>query len=230
MKGILFKEALVKAILDGRKNQTRRLAKIPCYDHFGKDIMDWELSEHPYFDNIEGTWKYSIQTDVDDYATHHLKAPYQIGETVYVKEKWKLVGWNWEDGEMVVEYADGIRQLCDMHDPAEDCEWALAKVQSLEDRGIIRWINGGENSEPTGKKWPFYSSLFMPKEAARIFLKIVDVRPERLWDITEEDAKNEGATQLVFDDTYKQAFQRLWESINGNWENKWVWRIKFEKI
>jgi hypothetical protein len=46
-------------------------------------------------------------------------------------------------------------------------------------------------SEPNGAGW-WRSSIHMPREAARIFLRVKDVRVERLWDITEQDAINEG--------------------------------------
>ena len=99
-------------------------------------------------------------------------------------------------------------------------------------------------------------SLFMPKEAARIFLKVTDVRVERLQDISEEDAIAEGVS-IVYDygsfvtyknylfkdkKTYnkqdtrcpKESFQSLWQSINGKkhpWEsNPWVWVYEFERI
>ena len=42
-------------------------------------------------------------------------------------------------------------------------------------------------------------SIHMPKEAARIWLKVTDVRVERLWDITEEQAVREG-TIRIYDD------------------------------
>jgi len=93
-------------------------------------------------------------------------------------------------------------------------------------------------------------SLFMPKSAARIFLKITNIRVERLNDISEEDAIKEGIEELhvaPFVICYKDYFDTkaplhsdpifsfctLWQSINGigSWElNPWVWVIEFERI
>jgi hypothetical protein len=92
-------------------------------------------------------------------------------------------------------------------------------------------------------------SIFMPKEAARIFLRIMDIRVERLQDISEEDAIAEGieiVNEKVPVKAYKDylgqynyysnpinSFKSLWESINGekSWEqNPYVWVIHFEKI
>lgn len=96
-----------------------------------------------------------------------------------------------------------------------------------------------EYKQATGWK----PSIFMPKEAARIFLKIKSVRVERLKEITEEDAKKEGVTKCLwftpygksddddsivcfppipekrFEDfgelSYKANFFNLWDSLNG---------------
>lgn len=88
-------------------------------------------------------------------------------------------------------------------------------------------------------------SIFMPKKAARIFLRVTDVRVERLQDITGKDAESEGAfeihNQLIREDikTYdsigKAAFKELWDSINGKklgytWcDNPFCWVYSFER-
>lgn len=96
-------------------------------------------------------------------------------------------------------------------------------------------------------------SLFMPKEAARIFLKVTNVRCERLQDISEEDAIAEGIERYGPFGEFKgdphpsggmmrfrayskaaRAFQDLWDSINAKkhpWKsNPWVWVYDFERI
>lgn len=78
-------------------------------------------------------------------------------------------------------------------------------------------------------------SIHMPKEAARIFLKVTDVRVERLQDITDEGAKAEGVNFGVGWEEKMQSsaidrFKTLWNSIYQNWnENPYVWVFDFER-
>lgn len=101
-------------------------------------------------------------------------------------------------------------------------------------------------------KWK--PSIHMPKEAARIWLKVMDVRVERLQDITPKDAENEGVGNLFYEDIgyseknygtevdpeygiAKEQFAWLWESTikksdidrYGWLANPWVWVIEFER-
>lgn len=95
-------------------------------------------------------------------------------------------------------------------------------------------------------KW--MPSIHMPKEAARIFLQVTDVRVERLRDITEEQAQKEGCEGLfdgngeVFGSgwtvTPVDEFSKLWNSTikksdldRYGWDvNPWVWVIEFERV
>lgn len=95
---------------------------------------------------------------------------------------------------------------------------------------------------PYGLKWR--PSIHMPKEAARIFLRVTDVRVERLRDITEQQAEKEGLYKgwhwtktSSWASTAKQAFMWVWDrtiktnqiSLYGWIANPWVWVIEFER-
>ena len=75
----------------------------------------------------------------------------------------------------------------------------------------------------------------MPKEAARIWLKVTSVRAERLQDITEDGAEAEGAIDRIY--TAREHFIEIWDrtikksdlDIYGWYANPWVWVIEFER-
>ena len=95
-----------------------------------------------------------------------------------------------------------------------------------------------------GGKWK--PSIFMPRALSRIALEITGIRSDRLQDISEEDAKAEGIYVLPVPgggfkwaqgeeeyDSAKEAYQALWESINGprSWDaNPWVWVVEFKAL
>lgn len=109
--------------------------------------------------------------------------------------------------------------------------------------------DGGENFS----KWK--PSIHMPKDACRLFLKVISVRVERLQDISEEDAITEGVLDMFYGkgiagnaffnymdkrggwdcvaDDAIHSYKTLWQKINGlnSWdENPWVWVIEFEQV
>lgn len=102
-----------------------------------------------------------------------------------------------------------------------------------------------------GIKWT--PSIHMLKDDARIWLEVVDIRPERLQDISEADAIAEGVklhergvkwlnyqdeewgnTQFIYNcRTATESFKTLWWVINGrdSWfENPWIWRIEIKRV
>jgi hypothetical protein len=78
-------------------------------------------------------------------------------------------------------------------------------------------------------------SIHMPKDAARIWLRLADVKVERLHDISEIDAAREGLLNSTIDAdrTAKLWFYNLWKSIHGPGsleKNPWVWVLSFEVL
>lgn len=181
MKPIIFNTEMVKAIMEGRKTQTRRPIK-PQPSGNGK-LTTSETGFPRVVDDIRGMmWTLS-------------KSPYQVGDILYVQETWAI---------LQCQYF----YRADMENPT--CHYKT------------RWL----------------PSIHMPKEAARIFLRVTDVRVERLQDITEEAVRKEGfRDEFVMDVFYPcgHFFSKTWNKIYSKrgygWtSNPWVWAIKFERI
>lgn len=201
IKPILFNTEMVRAILDGRKSCTRRLVKFfsgenPRWTGYIKDgLMLYNGKNEPCI----------------------RKAPYQPGDTLYVRETWKKA----PNGYYYYE------------------DWQ---------RGDIADIT----------KWK--PSIHMPKEAARIWLKVTNVRVERLQEMKPVDVIKEGAYPDCWDclNTYGESgsqccyrteeqcsqcdevmmeWEKLWNSTikksdldRYGWDaNPWVWVIEFER-
>lgn len=88
---------------------------------------------------------------------------------------------------------------------------------------------------------PWRPSIHMPRWASRITLEIISVRVERLKDISDADARDEGAeprqpvyaSGIYIPGQYRLGFRDLWQSINGagSWTaNPWVWVVEFKRV
>lgn len=80
----------------------------------------------------------------------------------------------------------------------------------------------------------WHPSIHMPKEAARIWLKVTNVRVERLQDMTDDDAEAEGcfdytSTALGFPDVWDSTIKKSDLDRYGWNTNPWVWVIEFER-
>lgn len=188
VKPILFNTEMVRAILDGRKTCTRRVAKnVPCHTH----------RIEPVYENCRFQFDcfYSAYAPaLDIYADFCMPCfpPYQQGDILYVRETWCKGSWMNEKERYYYKADDN-----DFH-----CVW--------------------------------HPSIHMPKEAARIWLKVTDVRVERLQDMTDDDAEAEGcfdytSTALGFPDVWDSTIKKS-NLDRYSWQaNPWVWVIEFER-
>ena len=145
------------------------------------------------------------------------KPQYKPGDILWVRETWTwLPHWNCESDE--AGYCRGCTKI---YKGEHGC---FIYKENMPD-----WEDG------------WCSPIHMPREAARIFLNVTNVRVERLQDINEEDAKAEGvngiprSTVLYPNDDYIYPFKQLWNSLNQKrsygWDkNPWVWVYEFERI
>lgn len=196
IKPILFNTEMVRAILDGRKTCTRRVAKnVPCHTHRIEPVYE---NGRFQFDCFYSSYVVAL----DAYADFCMPCfpPYQQGDILYVRETWCKGSWMNEKERYYYKADDN-----DFH-----CVW--------------------------------HPSIHMPKEAARIWLRVTGVRVERLQEITEEGAEKEGCRESVDSKTKFRTsailnFYEVWNSTIKKsdldcygWNaNPWVWVIDFER-
>lgn len=223
MKPILFNTEMVKAILAGEKTMTRRIIKSQPKEQL-KCVIQHSTSGKSCWmeDNADQLSK--------DFKFH--KA-YEVGDILWVRETWAI-------HDLMLK----PRKLS-----TSNQEWFYKKKFEPEMAPHVVYL-----ADYSKGAWPgaWKPSIHMPRVAARLFLKVKDIRVERLMDITEENARAEGiewtnegplhAHYLNHDlnasmnfKTSKEAFSSLWDSIyakRGNgWDvNPWVWVIEFERV
>lgn len=222
---ILFSGEMVRAILEGRKTQTRRVVK-PQPKTEGLQGVYADLYNHG------PEWAFWLP---DNRMTEPRTWPCPhgtVGDRLWVREAWRI--GSFMDGEpMVFDYRAGGDSMEERDNDSPDYEaWSermasestdeLEKMQwpHKDGDGIYRW----DDCESPLRWRP---SIFMPRWASRITLEITDIRVERVQDITEADAKVEGCLPIVEEDcsvtcgTRKTNFRDLWNSIYAKWERIW---------
>lgn len=191
--GMLFSSEMVRAILDERKTQTRRLARDCRIDSHGNA---WQGNRY-FGQDMRGT------PHVDRW-----RKPCDVGDRIYVRETWSYY------------YFDS--------DTKKQFYYYKADYPDFE-KGFTP--DGWDSRPPAagGDRW--YPSIHMPKAAARIWLGVTDVRPERLLDISSHDANCEGFTEAG---THPRAeFLAAWNQLYGYGAaeaDPLVWVIEFKQI
>lgn len=149
-----------------------------------------------------------------------IDAPYNKGDILYIQETWKIHALNPGYCMMIRYKADNFCNIQVKFPPSR-----FEKFKKFYEK------NGWQ------------SPYFMPKEGARIWLKVTDVRPDRLHNMTGQDILKEGVNSQVhpdadyFDANQKELFAQLWNSTIQkrqqdlySWDaNPWVWAISFEQ-
>ena len=243
---ILFSAEMVRAILDSRKTQTRRVIK-PQPPTWVRWLERGDFGGIPYYGS-------QVERDARgqefDFRVHLSDCPYgKPGDTLWVRETFMLESNFGVDNESNYppSFNDG-RPIRWDSDEEYGKHWTLPHYRATDAKPYL--LDNDDNE--IGWK----PSIHMPRWASRIILEIVNVRFERVQDIHAVDALAEGVTQTKFwtpqevddmpfeekmwDDhhfwaTYPQiAFARLWDSINAKrgygWStNPYVWVIEFKR-
>jgi hypothetical protein len=219
-KPILFSTDMVRAILDGKKTMTRRVIKPQPLDDYGQQCGPETIIGPEWYEPAETDKNGMLIPGAPIFGIYHHCDDWGI-KCPYIPGE---IRWVRETFARYIK--DG--QQCYLY-RADDNDCNVAKLRG---------------SESADDGWR--PSIFMPKEVARIFLLVKDVRAERVQDITEEDAEKEGAhfhvpvkTAFVKERweflTARTKFCSLWDSINAKrgygWDtNPYIWAISFERI
>lgn len=210
-RGVIFNGEMVRAILDGRKTQTRRIMKLQP-EILGSGLRYITESRKQ---NEVGKYFWCISDALGMRARSAVFAcPFgDVGDRIWVRETYRV------------------------HSRATDVATLVyrASVRNSWTEQTHRVPVAVCNKPATPEKWT--PSIHMPRWASRILLEITDVRVERLRDLSEEDAKSEGiipsAGGVLPGWEYRINFRDLWMDIYGtdNWEaNPWVWVIEFKRV
>lgn len=220
---ILFSTEMVRAILDGRKTMTRRVVKPQPPSTY----IDYNF-DTPYsvrWENINAGNGFDSRGNA--LGMHTVRCPYgQPGDLLWVRETYQQV---WRDMSNMEN--DDSSKIPNWDERTKTPAWGTG-----ENYWIYR-ADGEVPKHPKNGKFNWKPSIHMPRAAARIILRITDVKVERLQDISPEEVEKEGVQIHIpvpgdGEPMPKFQFKKLWNSINGpsSWEsNPWVWVISFER-
>ena len=220
---MIFNGEMVRAILDGRKTQTRRPVKFP---HIDRDAM-CELSGNELAGELS--------------AGNYRNSPHgKPGDHIWVRETWGVVSHELDEDGRIQPWSPD-RPATAIHEmPFGNGYYSGHAIYAAD--GEFTW--GDDDGYEDGRScWK--PSIHMPRAACRILLEVTGVRVERLNSISHEDAQAEGMELTGWRLTYSvpdsggevwtpyDNFAQLWESIYGeeSWKaNPWVWVIEFKVV
>lgn len=257
---IIFSSEMVRALLEGRKTQTRRVPTCAnsyvdgrrvaskTWKSFGFDFSQAWADEGPSPAGNAGPY---LHVPCRNGITHRVYPIWAVGDSLWIRETWRAlddyngVGYTSIAAEIYYR-ADLTRMWRDIPEEKQE-EWFYK---------LTPWVNGKD------QRWR--PSIFMPRWASRITREITNVRAELLQEINEEDAIAEGVELNIWDqalvarkygtdDEWFQtwdetslnyadvdqiacaSFHTLWDSINAKrgfcWDaNPWVWVPEFREV
>ncbi|MFN4296750.1 MAG: hypothetical protein ACK4FB_07890 [Brevundimonas sp.] len=211
---------MVRALLAGRKTQTRRIMKPQPSAYIPGPNRHPTIRTEPYFDSycngpaspanprrMSQHWCWWAPDNRQ--GSDWIRCPYGVpGDRLYVRETWK-----------------------------PHSTFAGMKPRDVPKSRIF--YQADDTYAPSNTPWK--PGIHMPRWASRLTLEITDVRAERLQAISEADAEAEGVEHPGVKDVVppgawwspRDGYARLWEYINGpgSWDaNPWVWAVSFKVI
>jgi hypothetical protein len=205
MKGMLFKPVLIPEIIELRKTQTRRLSGLK------------KINEHPHwYESV----KLILNADKKGYPVFAFKK----------KEHW-ITG----DFATKVDYAKPRYKLNEIVYVKE--AWCPnSKLLSNRNKNLsmeCHPVYYKLDNDKANLSWK--SPMYMPEWASRIKIKIINIKAERVQDISQEDAHAEGVANTLNghpDPHDIMEFRAIWDTINSepySWhDNPWAFAYEFK--
>lgn len=248
-KAIPFSGAMVRAIIAGRKSQTRRVLTLPTKGEYVRpDMGGWE----PTTVGGKGVYCRDGTPAPEQVAIWNrttgtcVVAPFQVGERRYITEAWRVpASLDKYSGTQIAEKAldAGYRR-----------PWCPIKYEADDAYNSVRDWNDFGDGHGAPKPGRYRQARFMPRWASRLTITVTDARVQQLQDISEEDAIAEGVEPLhhgwfpygistfmttVINGrevpaqccrTARDSYRLLWDFINGagSWDaNPWITAATF---
>ena len=256
-KPIIFDTESVRAVLDDRKTAARHVIKpqpsedstfISLQDDMAITVIDKNGNERPK--EVEGL--YAVFNDEGEFPAY--KSQYKVGDILYVREAWQEVYETEYDMNaegccvnirtLIVNF-DSIPKICS----GLSTEYSCSKMPPRNKYYVYKASNVEYSDAKNELRWR--SPVIMPKEAARLFLRVTDVRVERLQGIKAYQIEQEGLNRCnisnecvgtcrncMQEESIYNRFIRFWNSKNPKkdldkygWNaNPYVWVYEFERV
>ena len=213
---MIFNAEMVRALLDGRKTQTRR-------------PINWKQTRFTEIGEREDGSKWPWSEDAEHACDFWHPCPFgAVGDRIWVRETWGVVSHAFSDDGLMIDWVPD-RPATAIHEmPFGNGYYSGYAIYAAD--GDFTW--GDDDGYEDGRScWK--PSIHMPRAASRILLEITNVRVERLRSMSQDDARAEGVIAASGPMEAGLAFRELWDSIYGeeSWKaNPWVWVIEFKRV
>jgi len=177
-------------------------------------LEGYDVAQNTIVSPRQGVW---WEVRCEPWATVAIRCPFGVpGDRLWVREAWKTVGWAPERSWQLSYEASLQARPTALIEAPESWERPLADIQG-------KWV----------------PSIHMPRWASRLSLEVVEVRAQRVQEITEQDARAAGAPAIPRLDGsdprfYRQSFAALWDSAapaGQQWaDNPWVWAATVKRV
>ena len=206
---ILFSGAMVRALIEGKKTQTRRATKFPDSTTAVRWVRDHEMEPAGRYTG------WALECDAPFLLPR--TCPYGVpGDKLWVRETAMMRSVGPARNEISIVFR--------------------AEHGEMGGRILDHMVQPGEKNPFRGSSWT--PGIHMPRWASRISLLVTGIRVERLQEISEEDSKAEGVLPMYPPGNgparCRYAYRELWDSLNekrgyGWATNPWVWVVEFKR-